>query len=260
MTAHAMDFNSDLGESYGSWVRGADEVMMTCISSANVACGFHAGDATVMRTAVARAVAHGVAIGAHPGYPDLLGFGRRALDVTPADTRNYVLYQLGALNGFVLAAGARLRHVKPHGALYMATLDDRRTAAAVAEAVAEFDDSLPVFTLAGSEMSDAAAKAGLPVVTEFFADRPLRGDGSVVMFGWADVFTATPETLAARVRDLLTTGQVKSLDGTPVPVHASTVCVHSDTPGAELLGPAVRAVFDELAVPVQAPTAGQERR
>ncbi len=259
MTAPAMDFNSDLGESYGCWERGADEVMMTCISSANVACGFHAGDATVMRTAVARAVEHGVAIGAHPGYPDLLGFGRRALDVTPADTRNYVLYQLGALNGFVLAAGAQLRHVKPHGALYMAALDDRRTAAAVAAAVAEFDDSLPVFTLAGSEMSDAAAAAGLPVVTEFFADRPLRGDGSVVMFGWADVFTATPETLATRVRGLLTTGQVRSLDGTPVPVRASTVCVHSDTPGAELLGPAVRAVFDELAVPVQAPTAGQER-
>ena len=106
MTAQPMDFNSDLGESYGWWVRGADEVMMTCISSANVACGFHAGDATVMRAAVAGAVKRGVAIGAHPGYPDLLGFGRRALDVSPADTRNYVLYQLGALNGFVLAAGA----------------------------------------------------------------------------------------------------------------------------------------------------------
>ncbi|HUY47134.1 MAG TPA: 5-oxoprolinase subunit PxpA [Streptosporangiaceae bacterium] len=253
MTARAMDFNSDLGESYGSWVRGADEVMMTCISSANVACGFHAGDATVMRATVARALEHGVAIGAHPGYPDLLGFGRRALDVTPADTRNYVLYQLGALNGFVLAAGARVQHVKPHGALYMATLDDGRIAGAVVEAVAEFDDSLPVFTIAGSEMSDAAAKAGLPVVTEFFADRPLRGDGSVVMFGWADVFSATPETLSERARDLLTTGQVKALDGTPVTVRADTVCVHSDTPGAELLGPAVRAVFDELSVPVQAP-------
>lgn len=249
----AMDFNSDLGESYGWWARGADEVMMTCISSANVACGFHAGDATVMRTTVARALTHGVAIGAHPGYPDLLGFGRRALDVSPADTRNYVLYQLGALDGFVRAAGARLRHVKPHGALYMATLDDGRIAGAVVEAVAEFDDRLPVFTLAGSEMADAATKAGLPVVTEFFADRPLRGDGSVVMFGWAEVFSATPETLSARVRDLLTTGKVKAIDGTPVTVRAGTVCVHSDTPGAELLGPAVRAAFDELSVPVQAP-------
>ncbi len=258
MTAQPMDFNSDLGESFGLWARGADDVMMTCISSANVACGFHAGDATVMRATVAGAVKQGVAIGAHPGYPDLLGFGRRALDVTPADTRNYVLYQLGALNGFVLAAGARLQHVKPHGALYMATLHDGRIATAVAGAVAEFDDSLPVFTLAGSEMSDAATRAGLNVVTEFFADRPLRRDGSVVMFGWADVFSATPETLAARVRDLLATGQVKALDGTPVPVHAATVCVHSDTPGAELLGPAVRAVFDEMSVPVQAP--GQVRR
>lgn len=253
MTTRAMDFNSDLGESYGWWVRGADEVMMTCISSANVACGFHAGDATVMRTTVARAMQNGIAIGAHPGYPDLLGFGRRAMDISPADTRNYVLYQLGALNGFVLAAGGRLQHVKPHGALYMATLDDRHIAGAVVEAVAEFDDSLPVFTIAGSQMSEAAAKAGLPVVTEFFADRPLRSDGSVVMFGWADVFSATPETLSERVRDLLATGQVKALDGTPVTVRADTVCVHSDTPGAELLGPAVRAVFDELSVPVQAP-------
>lgn len=253
MTIQAMDFNSDLGESYGWWERGADDVMLTCISSANVACGFHAGDPTVMRTTVTRAVANGVAIGAHPGYPDLLGFGRRAFDVAPADVRNYVLYQLSALSGFVRAAGARLRHVKPHGALYMATLEDGRAARAVAEAVAEFDDSLPVFTLDGSEMCDAAAKTGLGVVTEFFADRPLRSDGSVVMFGWADVFSATPETLSSRVRDLLTTGQVKALDGTPVPVRASTVCVHSDTPGAELLGPAVRAVFDELSVPVQAP-------
>ncbi len=164
-----------------------------------------------------------------------------------------MLYQLSALNGFVRAANARLQHVKPHGALYMAALEDGRIVAAIAEAVAEFDDSLPVFTLAGSEMFDAATKAGLQVVTEFFADRPLRADDSVVMFGWADVFSATPETVSARVRDLLTTGQVKALDGTPVPVRASTVCVHSDTPGAELLGPAVRAVFDEMAVPVQAP-------
>ena len=249
----SMDYNSDLGESFGWWERGADDVMMTCISSANVACGFHAGDPTVMRGTVARALEQGVAIGAHPGYPDLRGFGRRALDVSPADTRNDVLYQLSALNGFVRAAGARLQHVKPHGALYMAALEDGRIAAAIAEAVAEFDDSLPVFTVAGSEMFDAATKAGLQVVTEFFADRPLRADGSVVMFGWADVFSATPETVAARVRDLLTTGQVKALDGTPVRVRASTVCVHSDTPGAELLGPAVRAVFDEMAVPVQAP-------
>lgn len=256
MTATAMDFNSDLGESYGWWERGADTVMMTCISSANVACGFHAGDPTVMRTAVSRAVEHGVAIGAHPGYPDLLGFGRRALDVAPDDLRNYVLYQVSALSGFVRAAGARIRHVKPHGALYMAALDDPRAARAVVEAVAEFDDTLPVFTLAGSELAAAASSAGLPVVTEFFADRPLRGDGSVVMFGWADVFTATADSVAKRVREFLAAGQVTALDGTSVPVTADTVCVHSDTPHADLIGPAVRAVFNELAIPVQPPAAG----
>lgn len=250
------DFNSDLGESYGWWRRGADEVMLGCVSSANVACGFHAGDPAVMRATVARAIANGVAVGAHPGYPDLLGFGRRALAVTPDEARDYVLYQLGALDGFVRAAGSRLRHVKPHGALYMATLDDRRIADAVARAVAEFDADLPVFTIAGSEMFDAAARAGLRTAAEFFADRPLRGDGSVVMFGWAEVFEATPDALAARVRDLLTTGQVAALDGSRVPVRADTVCVHSDTPGAAELGPAVRAVLDDLSVRVQPPGAG----
>lgn len=253
MTTKAIDYNSDLGESFGWWERGADDVMMRCISSANVACGFHAGDPTVMRTTVARALERGVSIGAHPGYPDLRGFGRRALGVSPTDARNDVLYQISALNGFVLAAGARLHHVKPHGALYMAALEDGAIARAIAEAVAEFDAGLPVFTVAGSEMSDAAAKKGLQVITEFFADRPLRADGSVVMFGWADVFSATPQAVSERVRDLLTTGHVKALDGTEVPVQADTVCVHSDTPGAELLGPAVRAVFDELSVPVHAP-------
>lgn len=253
MTPPPVDFNSDLGESFGSWSKGADSVMMTCISSANVACGFHAGDPTVMRESVASALRHGVAIGAHPGYPDLLGFGRRALDVSTADARNYVLYQVSALNGFVTAAGARIAHVKPHGALYMAALDDAGIARAVAEAVAEFDSGLPVFTLAGSEMAAAADRAGLPVVTEFFADRPLRADGTVVMFGWAELFSATAATVAGRVRELVTTGAVASLDGAAVPVRADSVCVHSDTPGAELIGPAVRAVLDELSVPVKAP-------
>ena len=177
-----IDFNADLGESFGLWERGADEALMRVISSANVACGFHAGDPGAMRRAVAQARANGVHVGAHPGLPDLLGFGRRVMDVAADDVRDYVLYQVAALDGF--AHG--LHHVKPHGALYMMALDDAAIARAVAEAVASYQEGLPVYTLAGSELWHAAAAAGLPAVAEFFADRPLRADGSVVMFGWQE--------------------------------------------------------------------------
>lgn len=253
MTARTADFNSDLGESYGWWQRGADDVMLSCISSANVACGFHAGDPTTMRTAVDTALRNGVAVGAHPGYPDLLGFGRRRLEVAPADVRNYVLYQIGALAAFVSAGGGRLRHVKPHGALYMATLDDAGVAGAVAEAVAEHDDSLAIYTLHGSEMWQAAEKLGLRAVPEFFADRPLRADGSVVMFQWWELFRATPEEVSGRVTEFLTTGTVTAVDGNPVPVRAETICVHSDTPGADLIGPAVRGAFEAVGVSLRPP-------
>jgi UPF0271 protein len=236
-----IDFNADLGETFGLWDRGADEALMRVISSANVACGFHAGDPGAMRRAVNSARANGVAIGAHPGLPDLLGFGRRVMDVAPDDVRDYVLYQVAALDGF--ARG--LHHVKPHGALYMMALDDAATARAVAEAVASYREGLPVYTLAGSELWHAAATAGLPAVAEFFADRPLRADGSVVMFGWQSLFDPTPDAVAARVRSLLETGTVPALDGTPVAVTASTVCVHSDTPGADRLGVAVRGVIGQ---------------
>jgi UPF0271 protein len=234
-----IDFNADLGESFGLWERGADEALMRVISSANVACGFHAGDPGAMRRAVASARREGVAVGAHPGLPDLLGFGRRVMDVAPDDVRDYVLYQVAALDGF--ARG--LHHVKPHGALYMMALDDGAVARAIAEAVASYREGLPVYTLAGSELWDAAQAAGLEAVAEFFADRPLRADGSVVMFGWQALFDPTPEAVAARVRSLLETGTVPALDGTPVAVEASTICVHSDTPRADELGVAVRAVI-----------------
>lgn len=244
MSSATIDFNSDLGESYGLWERGADDAMLRCVSSVNVACGFHAGDPSTMRGTVARAIRNGVAIGAHPGYPDLLGFGRRRFDVAPGDVRNYVLYQVGALAAFVAAAGGRLHHVKPHGALYMAALDEPAVARALAEAVAEHDSDLSIYTLHGSEMWQAAARAGLRAVPEFFADRPLRADGTVVMFRWWEQFEASPETVAGRVKDLLATGAVPTLEGTSVEITAETICVHSDTPRAELIGPAVRQVMD----------------
>src|SRR4051812_47874446 len=269
----AIDFNADLGESFGLWERGADDELMQVISSANVACGFHAGDPATVRVGVETAADYGGAVGSHPGLPDRLGFGRRRIDVTPADVADYVLYQTGALRAFATAAGLRLHHVKPHGALYMMALDDAPLARAIVEAVARVDDGLPVYTLAGSEVWHAANAAGIQPVAEFFADRPMRRDGSVVMFGWQELFEPTPEAVAERVRELVTTGAVTSLEGegllepTPegvaeggrelvttggvtslegeaVTVDAASVCVHSDTPGAGRIGPAVRAAIE----------------
>ena len=251
-----VDFNADLGESFGWWEKGADDELMNVISSANVACGFHAGDPTTMDTTMARAKAGGVAVGAHPGFPDLLGFGRRNLGASATDVRNYVLYQIGALDAFVRIAGLRLHHVKPHGALYMQALDDAAIAGGIAEAVASYDDELPVYTLAGSEMEAAAARVGLMSVPEFFADRPLRSDGTVVMFRWWEVFEATPEAVAGRVTSLITTGAVASLEGPAVPITASTVCVHSDTPGAGALGFAVKAALDDAGITVSSDIKG----
>lgn len=239
-----VDFNSDLGESLGLWERGADDAMMEVISSANVACGFHAGDPGVMRKTMAKARHHGVAVGAHPGLPDLLGFGRRRMEVSGGDVRDYVLYQMGALLGFARSAGLRLHHVKPHGALYVMALDDPIVAAAIAEAVAEFDPRLPVYTLAGGALAAAAERVGLRAVPEFFADRPLASDGSVVMFNWRERIDASPDAIAHRVRSFLTSGTVPADDGTPVAVTAESICVHSDTPNAAEIGPAVRAAIE----------------
>ena len=240
----SLDFNADLGESFGLWQRGADDALMRVISSANVACGFHAGDPGSMRRAVASARDHGVAVGAHPGLPDLLGFGRRRMDVSASDVTDYVRYQVGALAAFARAAGVALHHVKPHGALYMMALDDAHVARAIVDAVAGFDERLPVYTLAGGELWHAAQAVGLLGVAEFFADRPIRRDGTVVMFDWHELFVPTPEGVAERVRSLVATGAVDSLEGEPVAVTADTVCVHSDTPGAGEIGPAVRAAIE----------------
>jgi 5-oxoprolinase (ATP-hydrolysing) subunit A len=248
----AVDFNSDLGESYGLWERGADAALMELISSANVACGFHAGDPSIMRDCVEAAVAHGVAVGAHPGFPDLLGFGRRELEVTEPILRDYVTYQVGAVRQFAANAGVGLHHVKPHGAMYTMALDDPAYARAIAEATARIDERLLLYTLRGSEMWGAAKKAGLRPVPEFFADRPIRADGEVVMFRWWEEFQATPEVVAERARKAISEGVVTALDGTEVTIHAETVCVHSDTPRAGELGRAVRGALDAAGIAVHA--------
>jgi len=258
----AVDFNADLGESLGLWRLGADDELMRVISSANVACGFHAGDANTMRAAVTSAARHGVAVGAHPGLPDLLGFGRRRMDVALGDVRNYVVYQGGALLAFLRQAGLPLHHVKPHGALYMMALDDVGIARAIVVATGELGEGVPVYTLAGGELWDAALAAGVPAVPEFFADRPIHRDGTVVMFGWQEHFDAAPDTVADRVRSLVTTGAVTSLEGDPVTVTAATVCVHSDTPGAGEIGVAVKAAIEAAGAAISselAPAHGTRR-
>jgi UPF0271 protein len=243
--AQQIDFNADMGESFGLWERGADAEMLECISSANVACGFHAGDPSVMRRTVLAARDKGVAIGAHPGYPDLRGFGRREMRLAPADVRNDVLYQVGALQAFLKAAGVRMQHVKPHGALYTMALDDEQIARAILEAVCEVDPSLAVLTLHGSAVWHEAARLGVRAVPEFFADRPMRADGSVVMFNWRlEDCGGTPEGIAKRALRALTEGVVAGIDGgAATGIAFETICVHSDTPGA---GAIARALKREL--------------
>src|SRR5690348_6985827 len=174
-----IDLNSDMGESFGAWAMGQDAALLRVVTSANVACGFHAGDPLVMERTVALAREHGVALGAHPGYPDLVGFGRRVLDMTAAELEAAVLYQIAALAGFARAAGIALRHVKPHGALYNMAVRDRRLADAIARAIVSFDSSLVMFGLAGSIMLDAGRDAGLRVAAEGFADRMYEPDGTL---------------------------------------------------------------------------------
>lgn len=240
-----IDLNSDMGESYGLYKIGADEEVIKYITSANIGCGYHGGDPGTIRRTIAIAKAHGVGVGAHFGYPDLLGFGRRYMEVKPADLKDYVTYQMGAVMAFAKTGGVQLTHVKPHGALYMRSLDDLVTAQAIAEAVAELDPTLLVYTLSGSAMAEAAQAAGLGVVSEFFADRGMQPDGQVKMFGYdvTDVGGGA-ESIAARTVEVVTNGQVTAMDGSRVPVEARTVCVHSDTPGAARY---LRAICEALA-------------
>lgn len=225
-----MDINADLGESFGVYRYGNDDELMPLITSANIACGFHAGDPASMRRAVQSAVEHGVAIGAHVGLPDRLGFGRREMAISAADAYDYSLYQLAALDGFVRAAGARMRHVKPHGALYMMAAERPDLAAAISAAVRDFDPSLALYALPGSHSDLAAVDAGLAVRREFFADRPYEGT-DVVMFGWTYEQLGGVQEAATRVSRMLTDPTFDAVE---------TVCVHSDTADAPALARAVR--------------------
>lgn len=235
-----VDFNADLGESFGVWERGADAELLECITSANVACGFHAGDPRTMSLTVGKVKEKGIALGAHPGYPDLLGFGRRRLEASADEVSAYITYQVGALLGFATASGLSLHHVKPHGALYAVALEDATVAMAIATAIARLAPAVAVYTLAGSEMWHAATSLGLRPVAEFFADRPIRSDGSYDFFDWKDKVDLTPDVVAARVVRAVEESLVKTIEGSDLTVNVETVCLHADTPGAGSIGPVIR--------------------
>ncbi len=247
-----IDLNSDLGESFGRWVLGDDAAMLELVTSANVACGFHAGDPTTLRRTTAQAVEHGVVVGAQVGYRDLAGFGRRFMDVAPAELTDDVLYQLGALDAFCRIAGTRVRYVKPHGALYNAVVHHEAQARAIVDAVRRYDPDLPILGLRGSRLLDAARQAGLRAVPEAFADRAYSPDGTLLPRTQPDAVLHDATTVADRVVRLATNGVVTAVDGSDVRIDAETVCLHGDTPGAVEMARAVRAALAVAGVEVKA--------
>ena len=247
-----IDLNCDMGESFGVYTLGLDEEAMPLVSSANVACGFHASDPATMRRTIRLAKRHGVAVGAHPSYPDLVGFGRRPLDATPEQVRDDVVYQLGALWAFCRAEGVPLRHVKAHGALYNIAARDADVADAIAEAVKSVDPQLVMLCLSRSALVAAALRAGLRHVEEAFADRAYTPEGKLVSRRIAGAVLSDPAAIAERVAVMAKERTVRAIDGSAVPIDARTVCVHGDTPGAVQIIRAIRARLaqDRVAVRV----------
>ena len=238
-----IDLNADVGEGFGVWRLGDDDALLGIVTSANVACGFHAGDPSTMRRVCERA-AVGVAVGAQVAYRDLPGFGRRFIDVEPAELADDVLYQLAALDGIARASGSRMTYVKPHGALYNAVVDHEAQARAVVRAVKSFDDRLPLLGLPGSALLRTAAEAGLRTVREGFADRGYTPAGTLVSRREPGALVHDPAAVAARAVRMAVDGEVVAVDGTRVSVDIESVCVHGDTPGAVELARAVRAALE----------------
>ncbi|WP_233492313.1 LamB/YcsF family protein [Blastococcus sp. TF02A-30] len=245
-----IDLNADLGEGFGVWRLGDDDALLGVVSSANVACGFHAGDPSTMRRVCAGAAAAGVAVGAQVSYRDLAGFGRRFVDVAPAELADDVLYQLAALDGVARATGTRVRYVKPHGALYNAVVAHEEQARAVVDAVVAYDPALPVLGLPGSALLRAAAAAGLRTVPEGFADRGYTAAGTLVPRREPGALVTDPAAVAERAVRMAAEGAVVAVDGGTVPVAVESVCVHGDTPGAVALARAVRTALEDAGLAV----------
>ncbi len=251
MATKVIDLNCDMGESYGRWTLGADEAVMPLITSANIACGYHAGEPHVMRKTVALALRHGVAIGAHPGLPDLMGFGRRAMDVSPQEVKDYLCYQVGALREFTRVAGSELQHVKPHGILYNMCEKDPALAQAVGEAAMESGNGLILMTLASGQYDATCRKMGCRVASEGFADRAYNVDGTLVSRKIAGSLITDPQQAAAQAAKMAVEGKVRTIDGVEIDISVQTICCHGDTPGAEKIVRAVREALERAGVEVR---------
>lgn len=241
--SHSIDLNADLGEGFAIWQLGDDEALLDVVTSANVACGGHAGDPGTMRRVCLAAAERGVAVGAQVGYRDLAGFGRRRIDYAFAELRDEVTYQLGALDAFCRVAGTRLRYVKPHGALYNVAAVDHTQAAAVVAAIAEYDATLPVLCLPGSMLAELAREAGLRPVAEGFADRGYQPDGTLVPRTAAGALVTAAEQVVERAVRMAVEQVVVAVDGSLVPCPAESICLHGDTPGAVTMARQVRAAL-----------------
>ncbi|MDP9998511.1 LamB/YcsF family protein [Pseudarthrobacter sulfonivorans] len=245
-----IDLNSDVGESFGRWTLGDDQAMFRSVSSANVACGFHAGDPSGIRRTCREAAAAGVVIGAHVGYRDLAGFGRRFLDISPGELADDVVYQIGALQALAAAEGARVRYVKPHGGLYNAIVKHSVQAQAVVDAVKSVDPGLPIMGLPGSEVLRLAEKAGLRAVTEAFADRAYNPDGTLVSRSLPGAVLEDPDQVAEHVLRMATESAVRTIDGSTLKIRAESICVHGDSPGAVAMATAVKSALGDAGVSI----------
>jgi len=248
-----IDLNGDVGESFGAYEIGHDAVLIPILTSVNIACGFHAGDPGVMRATVALAREHGTAVGAHPGFPDLVGFGRREMKATPREVEDFVAYQIGALAAIAAAQGVRLVHVKPHGALYNMAARDVDLADAIARAIAAVDPSLALFGLPGSQSLEAAQRHKVRAVSEAFADRAYRRDGSLVPRNEPGAVIDDEQIVVTRAVAIARERMVIAADGTRVPLDVQTICVHGDTPGAAMLASRIRKALGAAGVQVRAP-------
>ncbi|MDI2027095.1 5-oxoprolinase subunit PxpA [Saccharopolyspora sp. TS4A08] len=251
-----MDLNADLAEGFGHWELGDDEALLGVVTSANVACGFHAGDATVIRSAVELAAERGVAVGAQVGYRDLAGFGRRFIDVPRRELTDDVIYQIGALAGFARVAGTEVRYVKPHGALYNAIVHHAEQAAAVVDAVRAYDPAMAVLGLPGSQWLDQAERAGLPTYREAFADRAYTPEATLVSRRETGAVLHDPDEIAARCLALAAGEPIRAVDGSEIRVRADSICVHGDSPGAVAIARAVRDRLTDAGVVLRPFAAG----
>lgn len=247
---YKVDLNSDLGESFGNYKIGMDERVIPVISSANVACGFHASDPCVMDKTLENAKAAGIRVGAHPGLPDLMGFGRRNMDISPAEAKAYVMYQIGALDAFCKSKGIKMQHVKPHGALYNMAAKDYELSKAICEAIQEYDDSLIILALSGGELARAAKDCGLRTALEVFADRAYEEDGSLVNRRKPGAMITDEELAISRVVRMVKEGKVTAVTGKDINIRADSVCVHGDGEKALAFVERIRKTLKEEGVQI----------